>query len=316
MPLAVVYAGTPEFAVPALEAIVDAGHVVRAVYSQPDRPAGRGRALTASAVKRRALEIGLIVRQPAALGDEVGAQLAALAADVMVVAAYGLVLPAAILALPRLGCVNIHASLLPRWRGAAPIQRALQAGDPVTGVSIMRMTPGLDTGPVYATVPVGITAHDTTASLAGRLALQGAAALLATLTRLEQGGAVAVPQPAAGVCYAHKLQKAEAPLDWSRAAVDLDRQVRAFVPWPVAQTLWHGTPLRVHEALPVEAAVAAAAGTIVAAGPSGIDVATGAGVLRILRAQLAGRDIVTGAELAAAAARRGPVIGVVLGPAA
>ena len=317
MPLAVVYAGTPEFAVPALEAIVAAGYVVRAVYTQPDRPAGRGRSLAASAVKRRALELGLGVRQPTALGgDAAAASLAALAPDVVVVVAYGLLLPPSILAVPRLGCLNVHASLLPRWRGAAPIARALQTGDAVTGVSIMRMEPGLDTGAVYHAVPVAIDARDTAASLGARLAAQGAVALLATLTDLQAGAAEALPQPASGVSYARKLSKAEAPLDWSRPAVELDRQVRAFVPWPVAETRWRGVQLRVHESLPVASDAAAAAGTVVAASADGIDVVTGEGLLRLLRVQLPGRNIVSGAELAAADMRAGPLLGAVLGSAA
>ncbi len=314
MPLTVVYAGTPEFAVPALEAIRAAGHVLAAVYTQPDRPAGRGRALTASPVKRRALALGLAVEQPATLNDPAAlARLAALAPDVMVVAAYGLLLPPAVLAVPRLGCVNIHASLLPRWRGAAPIQRALLAGDEVTGISIMRMEAGLDTGPVYATVRVPIGPAERAERLTAELALVGACALVATLAALEQGSATALPQPSAGVSYARKLDKREAPLDWSKPAAELERQVRAFVPWPVAETLWRGAPLRVHAAEVVAGASGAAPGTVLGADAAGIEVATGAGQLRLLEVQLAGRKVVGGAEFARAEARRAPLAGEHLG---
>jgi methionyl-tRNA formyltransferase len=314
VPLAIVYAGTPEFAVPALEAIVGAGHAVRAVYTQPDRPAGRGRALAASPVKRRALALGLAVEQPATLRDSAAlARLAALAPDVVVVAAYGLLLPPAALAVPALGCINIHASLLPRWRGAAPVQRALLEGDAVTGVSIMRLEAGLDTGPVYAVERVPIGARDTAELLTARLAAVGAHALVATLAALEHGRPVPVPQPAAGVSYARKLDKREAPLDWTRSAAALDRQVRAFVPWPVAETRWRGTQLRVHAAESAADASEAAPGTVVAADARGIEVATGAGRLRLLRVQLAGRGTVAAAEFARGAASHGPVVGERLG---
>ena len=314
MPLAIVYAGTPQFAVPALEAIVAAGHAVRAVYTQPDRRAGRGRELAASPVKRRALALGLAVEQPATLADPAAiARLAAFAADLVVVAAYGLLLPPPALAAARLGCVNIHASLLPRWRGAAPVQRALLEGDAVTGVSIMRMDAGLDTGPVYATEPVPIGPRDTAETLAARLAEVGARALLATLAALEHGGAVPVPQPAAGVTYARKIDKRDAAIDWTHSAAALDRQVRAFVPWPVAETRWQGATLRLHAAEPAAGAVDAAPGTVLAADAAGLEVATGAGRLRLLRVQLAGRNVVAAAEFARAEARRGPLVGARLG---
>jgi len=309
VPLNVVYAGTPEFAVPALEALCAAPFVVSAVLTQPDRPAGRGRALSASAVKRRALELELPVLQPPTLRDpDALASLAALKPDVLVVAAYGLLLPPAVLALAPHGGVNLHASLLPRWRGAAPVQRALLAGDAETGVAIMQMESGLDTGPVYATERVAIEARDTGASLTLRLARVGARLLVATLRALEQGGAHATPQPAAGVVYAAKLDKAEASIDWRQSAVELDRQVRAFVPWPIAATRWRGAALKVHEALPVDGA-AAAAGTITGADASGVTVATGKGSLRLLRVQLAGRTVVNAAEFARAAAHDGALLG-------
>ncbi len=314
MSLAIVYAGTPEFAVPALEAIAAAGHPVRAVYTQPDRPAGRGRELCASPVKRRALEFGLAVLQPATLRDPAAlAHLAALAPDVVVVAAYGLLLPPEALAVPRLGCINIHASLLPRWRGAAPVQRALLEGDAVTGVSIMRMEAGLDTGPVYAVERVPIGPRDTTELLSARLATVGARALVATLAALEHGHPVPVPQPAEGVSYARKVEKREAVIDWAQSALALDRRVRAFVPWPVAETRWRGAQLRVHAAEPAAAASDAAPGTVVAAGAAGLEVATGAGRLRLLRVQLAGRNIVAATEFARSEAHRGPLVGERLG---
>jgi methionyl-tRNA formyltransferase len=314
VPLRIVYAGTPEFAVPALEAIVAAGHRVVAVYTQPDRPAGRGRALTPSPVKRAALEAGLTVLQPATLKDSAAAAtLAALAPDVMVVAAYGLLLPPSILAVPRLGCVNIHGSLLPRWRGAAPVQRALLAGDPATGTAIMRMAAGLDTGPVYASATLPIGPRDTAATLSRALAAQGARLLLEVLVQLEAGTARAVPQPDEGVTYAHKLDKREARLDWAEDAARLDRRVRAFQPWPVAETIWRGAQLRIHEAEPLGLPTDAAPGSIVAVGSAGVDVATGAGLLRLLRLQLAGRNVVTAAEFARNEARHGPLTGQAFG---
>lgn len=316
MPLAVVYAGTPEFAVPALEAIVAAGHRVRAVYTQPDRPAGRGRAVAPPPVKRRALELGLAVRQPATLRDpETVAALAALAPDVVVVAAYGLLLPSDVLAVPRLGCLNIHASLLPRWRGAAPVQRALLAGDAETGVAIMHMEAGLDTGPVYATERVPIGARDTAELLTARLAATGAQLLVATLARLERGAVVAVPQAADGVTYARKLDKREAAIDWAEPAISIDRRVRAFVPWPVAETRFRGAQLRVHAARALAVPAAAPPGTVVAVGAAGVEVATGSGRLCLERVQLAGRNVVTGAEFAASEACRGALVGEHLGPA-
>jgi methionyl-tRNA formyltransferase len=314
VPLTVVYAGTPEFAVPALEAIVAAGHRVAAVYTQPDRPAGRGRTLTAPAVKTRALALGLPVLQPATLRDpDAAAVLASFRPDVMVVAAYGLLLPPAVLAVPRLGCLNIHASLLPRWRGAAPVQRAILAGDALTGTSIMRMEAGLDTGPVYATERLPIGPRDTAATLTAALAGQGAAALVAVLAGLERGALAPEPQPADGATYARKIDKSEARLAWTRSAAELDRQVRAFQPWPVAESRWQGAQLRIHAAQPLPDGGAAAPGTIVAAGDSGIDVATGAGVLRVTRLQLAGRNVVAAREFIDRESPHGPLPGRAFG---
>ena len=291
----IVYAGTPDFAVPALLAIAASAQQLVAVYTQPDRAAGRGRELRASPVKEHALALGVPVLQPATLRTpQAAAALAQHQPDVMVVAAYGLLLPPEILAVPRLGCINIHASLLPRWRGAAPIQRAIEAGDPDTGISIMQMEKGLDTGPVYALRRTPIGAAETGGELTARLAVLGAEALLEVLAALEAGTAHAEPQSADGVSYARKLEKREALIDWSQAAGQLACRVRAFDPWPVAETLLAGSTLRVWsaQALP-DATPAAAPGTVTALSAAGLDVATGSGILRLTRVQLAGRKPLT-----------------------
>ncbi|MFC4726587.1 methionyl-tRNA formyltransferase [Coralloluteibacterium thermophilus] len=288
--LRIVFAGTPEFAVPALEACWTRGGEVVAVYTQPDRPAGRGRQPTASPVKQLALRHGLPVRQPASLKSaEEQDALRALAPDVMVVVAYGLILPKAVLAIPRFGCLNVHASLLPRWRGAAPIQRAIQAGDAETGVALMQMEAGLDTGPVLLEKRTPIAPDETAGSLHDRLSRLGAEVLGDGLTLLRAGMRPAPrPQPEAGVTYAHKLEKAEARLDWTQPAVQLARAVRAFHPWPVAEVQLGGERLRIHAAVALDEAGDAEPGTLVRAGRDGLDVATGAGVLRITRLQREG----------------------------
>ncbi|NLG77827.1 MAG: methionyl-tRNA formyltransferase, partial [Xanthomonadaceae bacterium] len=232
-PFSIVFAGTPEFSVPTLKALLDSRHRVAAVYTQPDRPAGRGRQLTASPIKRVALEHGIHVEQPATLKDAAAvARLASFSADLMIVVAYGLLLPQSVLDTPRLGCVNVHASLLPRWRGAAPIQRAILAGDRETGVTIMQMDAGLDTGPMLLQRSTPIAERETSATLHDRLAAIGAEALLDALDSLPQ--IVPQAQPDEGVTYAAKIRKEEARIDWSRSASEIDRMVRAFDPWPVA----------------------------------------------------------------------------------
>lgn len=278
-----VFAGTPDFAVPSLHACLASGADVVAVYTQPDRPAGRGRKLAPSPVKQAALAAGLAVEQPETLRDAVArAQLAAHAPDLIVVVAYGLILPKSVLALPRLGCWNVHASLLPRWRGAAPIQRAILAGDAETGVDLMQMEAGLDTGPVLLERRTPIAADDTGGSLHDRLAELGADVLAEGLARVRRGEVlVSTPQPADGVTYAHKLDKAEARLDWNEPAVALARKVRAFDPWPVAEAEIHGERMRIWSAEPVAASVTAAPGSLVATHRDAIDVATGEGLLRI-----------------------------------
>ena len=233
--LRVVFAGTPEFAASSLAALLESQREVVAVYTQPDRPAGRGRKLTPSPVKQLALEHSLPVYQPQTLKQpEAQAELAALNADIMVVVAYGLLLPQAVLDIPRLGCVNVHASLLPRWRGAAPIQRAIEAGDSVSGVTIMQMDAGLDTGAMLTEVRTPITGRTTGGDLHDRLAIQGANALINTLDALATDTAQATPQPEEGVTYAAKLSKAEAELDFAQPAQQLASKIRAFNPWPVA----------------------------------------------------------------------------------
>lgn len=242
----IIYAGTPDFAVPALQALLDSPHQVVAVYTQPDRRAGRGKKLRASPVKQLAEAAGVDVYQPVTLRDETAqAQLQSLHADLMVVAAYGLILPKAVLDAPRLGCINIHASLLPRWRGAAPIQRAIAAGDKESGVTIMQMAEGLDTGDMLLKRSTVITEEDTAASLHDRLSVMGGEALLAVLDQIESGQLQPEVQDDAQANYAEKLTKAEAMIDWQQDAASIVRMIQAFNPWPVAQTVFDGAVLRI-----------------------------------------------------------------------
>ena len=308
--LSIVFAGTPEFSVPALAALAASEHRVVAVYTQPDRPAGRGQQVATSAVKQFAQKNGLPLEQPATLRDPVAIErLAHWHADVMVVVAYGLILPPPALAIPAKGCINIHASLLPRWRGAAPIHRAILAGDTQTGITIMRMDAGLDTGPMLLQRVTQISPQDTAAILHDRLAALGAEAIVAAFAQIADGSITAREQPAQGVTYAAKVRKDEAPIDWSKSALELDRQVRAFNPWPVAETRLHGQQLRIWEAGAIETATVAKPGSVVAANASGISVATGAGLLNLQRVQLAGRKAVPAAEFLHAQQLDGIVLG-------
>jgi methionyl-tRNA formyltransferase len=290
----IVFAGTPEFARLALVALAQAGHDIIAVYTQPDRPAGRGQQLQPSAVKREALARGLAVEQPVSL-REPGAQarLAAYAPELMVVAAYGLLLPQAVLDIPALGCLNIHASLLPRWRGAAPIQRAIEAGDALTGITIMQMEAGLDTGPMLLTRALPITPNDTGATLHDKLAELGAQAIVAALEDLPELVAQAQRQPGQGVTYAAKLNKAQAQLDWMRPAAELASQIRAFDPVPGCWTqASDGSLIKVWAAQvsedPNTSGLPQVPGTLAALHPDAFDVACGDGALRITEVQRPG----------------------------
>lgn len=292
----VVFAGTPDFSVPILQAVLDSGHSVVAVYSQPDRPAGRGRKLTPSPVKQLALQHQLPVFQPATLnGTEARQQIAELKPDLMVVVAYGLILPQAVLELPERGCVNLHASLLPRWRGAAPIQRAILAGDRQSGVCLMQMEAGLDSGPVLAEVRTDIADDDTGGSLHDRLSRLAADLLARYLGDLERGVLEPIVQDESLVSYASKLDKSEAAINWQQDAAQLERQVRAFNPWPVAQAKYQGQVLRVWSAKAIDGG-AGKPGSVVAAGKQGIDVVCGSGCLRLLTIQLPGGKRLSAAD--------------------
>jgi methionyl-tRNA formyltransferase len=298
--LKIAFAGTPQFAVPALRALLASAHRVVGVLTQPDRPAGRGRELRASAIKLLALEHSVPLAQPATLRTPEGrAALERWEPELLVVVAYGLILPPPVLSLPRLGCLNIHGSLLPRWRGAAPIHRALLAGDSETGVTIMQLDAGLDTGPVLLERRRAIGPRDTSGDLHDALSELGATALLQAIEGLVDGSLVPRPQAAEGMSYAPKLEKSEARLEWHSSAVNLERQIRAFNPWPIAETRFAGETLRVLSALVTDArAQEGEPGTVLGLAADGLRVACGEGVLALREVQRAGKRPVSARDFA------------------
>ena len=296
--LKLIFAGTPDFAARHLAALLSSDHEVVAVYTQPDKPAGRGQKLTASPVKDLALAHDLPVYQPASLrNEEAQVELAALGADLMVVVAYGLILPKAVLDTPRLGCLNVHGSLLPRWRGAAPIQRAIWAGDAETGVTIMQMDVGLDTGAMIRKVSCTIASDETSASLYDKLADLGPQALVDTLDAMAAGDTTAEVQDDALANYAQKLSKEEARIDWSMEAVAIERCIRAFNPWPISWFEVADQTIKVWQAEVIDSDHGQSAGTLLKADKQGIDVATGKGVLRLLTLQPPGKKAMSVSDL-------------------
>lgn len=292
--LRLIYAGTPDFSVPALRALDAAGHEIVAVLTQPDRPSGRGQKLHASPVKAAAIELGLTVLQPLSLRKAaIKKQIRALKADAMIVAAYGIILPQSVLDMPRLGCLNIHASLLPRWRGAAPIHRAIEAGDAETGITIMQMDAGLDTGDMLCKESIAIDPQDTSQTVHDKLAELGARSIVSSLVLLNEGKLAAETQDVSLANYAEKLHKSEANIDWSQSAVVIERKVRAFNPWPCAFTQYQNNPLRIWASTVVNSEKSPSSkdfiGKVICCNAEGIDVQTGEGVLRLLEVQAAGR---------------------------
>lgn len=304
--LRVIYAGTPEFAVPALRSLIESGHDVVAVYTQPDRPAGRGRKLQASPVKLLASEAGIAVEQPENFREDQSCQkLADFKADVMVVAAYGIILPQRVLEMPRFGCLNIHGSLLPRWRGAAPIQRAILAGDAETGVTIMQMAAGLDTGDMLLKTHYPISANDTASTIHDALANDGADALQVVLSKLGSDELSPEVQDESQTTYAAKFNKLDAQIDWQLPAAEIDLLIRAFNPWPIAYTQQNDKPLRFYFSQVVpDKLVSAAPGTVLDESKQGIQIATGKGVINITQLQFPGgkplavREFLNGRSLA------------------
>jgi len=297
----IIFAGSPEFAVPALQALLRSRHEVVAVLTQPDRPAGRGRKVHPGPVKLTALAAGVPVLQPPTLRDPLVQQsLGHLDPDLLVVVAYGQLLPPQVLQIPRIACLNVHASLLPRWRGASPIQTAVLEGDVETGVSLMQMEAGLDTGPVYCTQRTAIGATETAGQLQDRLAAIGGDLLAAGLDAILAGELLAVPQETAGVTYAGRIKKADSIIDWSQGAITIDRWIRAFNPWPVAQTLLDGELLRCWSAIPLDPVGQAnnPPGTVIRIEQRGIVVQTGAGLLILTEVQVPGKKRMPGHEFA------------------
>ncbi len=296
----IVFAGSPDFAIPSLKSLIESRHRVAGVLTQPDRPAGRGRKLRPSPVKAFATEFGLDVMQPESLSDDaVQERLRSIGPDLMVIVAYGLLLPPPVLDIPRAGCVNVHASILPRWRGASPIQAAILAGDPTSGVSIMRMEKGLDTGPIYATGEISIGENETAGELQDRLAAAGARLLMDALEGILDESSVPRPQDDARATYAGRIDKTDARIDWHKAAIEIDRGIRAYHPWPAAETSLDGTRLRCWAALPDRDATGdGAPGEVIGVGRGTIDVQTGSGVLRLTEVQLAGRQRMSAGDFA------------------
>lgn len=296
--LRIIFAGTPDFAARHLDALLSSEHQIVGVFTQPDRPAGRGKKLMPSPVKVLAEEKGIPVFQPVSLRPQENQQLVAdLQADVMVVVAYGLILPKAVLEMPRLGCLNVHGSLLPRWRGAAPIQRSLWAGDTETGVTIMQMDVGLDTGDMLYKLSCPITAEDTSATLYDKLAQLGPQGLLATLTQIATGTATPEIQDETQVTYAEKLSKEEALLDWSLPAEQLERCIRAFNPWPMSYFVIEDQPVKVWKASVINSQAKVEPGTIIEANKQGIQVATAEGILNLESLQPAGKKAMNAQDL-------------------
>ena len=297
-PLKIIFAGTPAFALPCLQTLLDSEHQVCAVYTQPDRQAGRGRKLTASPVKLLAQANDIPIFQPPSLRDETEqAIIKDMACDLMIVVAYGLILPLPVLTAPRLGCINVHASLLPRWRGAAPIQHALLADDKETGITIMQMEAGLDTGPMLNKLHCPIDATETSQTLHDKLAALGAEALLTTLADLQAERATPIKQDESQACYAAKIEKQDGLLNWQDSVNKLDRQIRAYNPWPIAYTQLQDQRLRIWRATLLDQPSQAAPGTIIDISKQGIDVATGNGILRLQTLQLPGGKPLSAADI-------------------
>lgn len=290
MPLNIIFAGTSNFALPCLQVLIDSSHQVIAVYTQPDRPAGRGQAMTSSPVKILATAKKIPVLQPQTLRDAIPQQqLRDLHPDIIVVVAYGIILPCEVLSIPRLGCINVHASLLPRWRGAAPIQHAILAGDMRTGITLMQMDAGLDTGAILAQIDCEILPDDTSGSLSNRLAPMGADILLKTLEKIVQGSITVRKQDNSQARYANKIQKKDASLNWQLSAENLARQVRAYHPAPIAHTIFNQQSLRVWQAVEIKEKHSEKPGTLLKVSEKGIDIAAGENILRLLQIQLPGK---------------------------